>query len=44
MSAVVKRCETLDFMSLSQDVLPFLVKPEQISRVETFLEYIKTKV
>lgn len=44
MKKVLERCETLDFDALSDDVLPFLVKPEQIIRVKDFLQFIKTKM
>ena len=44
MDKVIDRCQGLNFLSLAEDVKPFLVRPEQILRVETFLEFIKTKV
>lgn len=44
MNKVIERSKTLNFMSLAEDVRPFLVKPEQVSRVETFLQFIQTKI
>ena len=41
---IIKRCETLDFKALAKDVEPFLITPDQVARVETFLEFIKTKI
>lgn len=42
--AIIERCEQLDFKALAKDVEPFLIKPDQIARVETFSEFIKTKL
>jgi hypothetical protein len=42
--AIFERCEQLDFKILAKDVEPFLIKPDQIARVETFLEFIRKKL
>ncbi len=42
--AILDRCAELDFKALAKDVEPFLIKPDQITRVETFLEFIKSKL
>ena len=41
-SNIIERCQKLDFKSLAKDVEPFLIVPDQASRVLTFLEFIKT--
>ena len=41
---IIARCSTLDFKALAKDVEPFLIQPDQSARVETFLEFIKSKV
>lgn len=41
---IIERCEQLNFKTLAKDVEPFLIKPDQIARVETFLEFIKNKL
>jgi len=42
--AIFERCEQLDFKILAKDVEPFLIKPDQIARVLTFPEFIRTKL
>lgn len=42
--AIFEHCKQLDFNTLAKDVEPFLIKPDQIARVETFPEFIKTKL
>jgi predicted nucleotidyltransferase component of viral defense system len=42
--AILDRCAQLDFKKLADDVRPFLIKPDQIARVETFPEYIRRKL
>ncbi len=43
-AAIFERCARLDFKQLAKDVEPFLIKPDQIARVETFPEFIKKKL
>ncbi|MEK7117091.1 MAG: nucleotidyl transferase AbiEii/AbiGii toxin family protein [Patescibacteria group bacterium] len=42
--AIFERCEQLDFKILAKDVEPFLIKLDQIARVETFPEFIRKKL
>lgn len=42
--AIFDRCEQLNFKILAKDVEPFLIKSDQIARVETFPEFIRTKL
>jgi predicted nucleotidyltransferase component of viral defense system len=42
-SEILKKCETLDFKSLSRDVQPFLFNPND-TRVAQFVEYFKSVV
>jgi predicted nucleotidyltransferase component of viral defense system len=42
--AIIERCSVLDFNTLANDVKPFLIKPDQIARVETFAEFIRGKL
>jgi hypothetical protein len=42
--AIFERCKQLDFKILAKDVEPFLIKPDQIARVETFPEFIRAKL
>jgi predicted nucleotidyltransferase component of viral defense system len=41
---ILARCEELDFASLARDVEPFLIEPDQASRVVGFKEFIKKKL
>lgn len=42
--AIIERCGELDFKILAKDIEPFLIKTDQIARVETFPEFIRTKL
>ena len=41
---MLKRLKEFDLTKMADDVRPFLIKPDQIARVETFPEYIRGKL